>query len=165
MKVQVKILYGPKYERCKTTVISKEEFLCMTLEELSSMVSEVVGGFFQGVKSRLRLQYCDDEGTYITMNDETDVNDAVRSSVPIPREDEVVRVCLKVDKNFTPTNENRDSPPKKRPCNLESKRKLKFSFGIETKTEVFVWNRNENFSFRLRSMHSHLCHIQIFWNF
>ena len=91
------------------------------------MVSEAVVGFFQGEKSRLRLQYRDDEGTYVTMNDETDVDDAVRSSVPIPQEDEVVRVCLRVDKYFTPTNENRDSPPKKRRCNLESKRKPKFS--------------------------------------
>ncbi len=126
MRVQVKIMYGSNnYDRCKTTVVSRDELICMSLEELSTMVSKVVGGYFQA-ESRLRIQYRDDEGTYVTMNDETDVSDAVRSSVQVPQEDELVRVCLRVDNDFTPTNRSHASPPKKRTCDVESKRKLGF---------------------------------------
>ena len=81
MRVQVKIMYGSNnYDRCKTTVLSWNKLICMSLEELSTIVLKVVGDYFQ-VGSWWSIQYQDDKGTYVTMNDETDVNDAVRLSV------------------------------------------------------------------------------------
>lgn len=97
----------------------------MNVNELCTLVSTVVGVFFQKEK-RLRIQYRDDEGTYVTVNDETDVRDALRSSVAIPREEDLVRVCVRVDNDFTPTGH--EPPTKKRAftAGLESKRKLEF---------------------------------------
>lgn len=125
MKIQIKILYGPDYERCKTTVLTKE-FSSMTLNELSNMVSKVVGGFFDG-EDKLRLQYRDDEGTYVTMNKQSDISDAAQLSSPIPQNDELLRVCLRVDNDFTPTSQHHEAPAKKRQCRLsEYKRQLSF---------------------------------------
>ena len=56
MKIQIKILYGSDYERCKTTIVTKEEFSSMTLYELSNMVSQTVGGFFDS-EDKLRFVY------------------------------------------------------------------------------------------------------------
>ena len=42
-------------------------------------MDDVVGGYFQA-ETRLRLQCRDDEGTYVTMDDETDVSDIVKRS-------------------------------------------------------------------------------------
>ena len=53
----------------------------MTLYELSNMVSKVVGRFFDG-EDKLRLQYRDDEGTYVTMNKQSDISDAAQLSSP-----------------------------------------------------------------------------------
>jgi hypothetical protein len=47
MKIQIKILYRSDYERCKTTIVTKEEFSLMTLHELSNMASETGGGFLR----------------------------------------------------------------------------------------------------------------------
>ncbi len=99
------------------------------------MVREVVGGFVDE-EERLRLQYRDDEGTYVTMNKESDVTDAVRSSYAIPQNDEMVRVCIRIDNDFTPTskatNQQEREAPDKRPCNLisDSKRKLTYPLRI-----------------------------------
>ena len=95
--------FGPDYERCKATVVTKEELSSMTLYELSNMVSKVVGRFFDG-EDKLHLQYRDDEGTYVTMNKQSDISDAAQLSSPIPQNDELLRVCLRVDNDFTPTS-------------------------------------------------------------
>ena len=118
--------FGPDYERCKATVVTKEELSSMTLYELSNMVSKVVGRFFDG-EDKLRLQYRDDEGTYVTMNKQSDISDAAQLSSPIPQNDELLRVCLRVDNDFTPTSQHHEAPAKKRQCKLsESKRQLNF---------------------------------------
>ena len=125
MKIKLKIIYGPDYERCKTTVVTKE-LSSMTLYELSNMVSKVVGGFFDG-ENKLRLQYRDDERTYVTMNKQTDISDAAHLSSLIPQNDELLRVYLRVDNDFMPTSQHHEAPAKKRQCKLsESKRQLNF---------------------------------------
>ena len=126
MKIQLKIIYGPDYERCKTTVVTKEELSSMTLYELSNMVSKVVGGFFDG-EDKLRLQYRDDEGTYVTMNKPTDISVAAQLSSPIPQNYELLCVYLRVDNYFMPTSQHHEAPAKKCQCKLsESKRQLNF---------------------------------------
>ncbi|CAB3985190.1 Hypothetical predicted protein [Paramuricea clavata] len=65
--------------------------------------------------------------TYITMNKQSDVSDAVRASAPIPQNDELVRVSIRVDNDFTPLSQHREAPAKKRLCkSSEPKRKLNY---------------------------------------
>ena len=103
MRVQLKVTYGNNYERCKTSIINREKLIGMTLKEMANMVCNIVGGLFHG-EEHVRMQYKDDEGTFVTMIDDMDIKDAVRSSVPVPQEDDMVRICLRIDKDFTPTN-------------------------------------------------------------
>ena len=98
----------------------------MTLYELLNMVSKVVGGFFDG-EDKLRVQYRDDEGTYVTMNKQLDISDAAQLSSPIPQNDELLPVCIRVDNDFMPSSQHHEAHAKKRQCKLsESKQQLNF---------------------------------------
>ena len=107
----------------------------MSLIDVTNVMREVVGGFVDK-EERLCLQYRDDEGTYVTMNKESDVTDAVRSSYAIPQNDEMVRNSIRIDNGFMPTskatNQQECEAPDKCPCNLisDSKRKLTYPLRI-----------------------------------
>ena len=102
MTAQVKILYGHEYERCKTTTIPIDELNAINLCKLENIVENIVGSFYNG--SRIRIQYRDDEGTFVTVSDENDVKDAVRAATPVPNTGEfkLIRLCLRVDDVVTP---------------------------------------------------------------
>ena len=103
--MQVKILYGRDYDRCKTSSISANSLKDLDLAMLSDIVWDTVGSYYRdgGDAKSLRMQYRDDEGTFVTITNENDVQDAVRSSKPVLQGDyEMVRLCLRVDDAWTP---------------------------------------------------------------
>ena len=52
------------------------KFKSLTLEGLESQVFSNVGSFYKD--SNLRIQYRDDESTFVTVSNQTDVQDAIR---------------------------------------------------------------------------------------
>ena len=117
MSVQVKILYGRDYDRCKTSSISANSLQDLDLAILSEIVWDTVGSYYRDwrdVKS-LRIQYRDDEGTFVTVTDENDVQDAVRSCKSVNQgEYETVRLCFRVDDDWTPLG-MKDTKPVNKP--------------------------------------------------
>ena len=53
---------------------------------------------------------------HVTVNKQSDINDAARSGSAIPQNDELLRVCLRVDNDFTPMSQHREAPAAKRQC-------------------------------------------------
>ena len=102
MSVQVKVLYGHSYERCKTLYISTDKANSLKLESLENLVQSIVGDFYDD--QNLRIQYRDDEGTFVTISNESDVQDAIRSCTPLQfsGESKLKRLCLRVDDILTP---------------------------------------------------------------
>lgn len=129
MSVQVKILYGHNYDRCKKTTISERTLGELNLESLSEVVRKTVGTFYQAAKT-LRIQYRDDEGTFVTVTSEQDVEDAINSCQPISQGDvKITRLCLRVDDACTPVETQKSSSPprKKRPRPCEASKCLSFT--------------------------------------
>ena len=117
MSVQVKILYGRDYDRCKTSSISANSLKDLDLAMLSDIVWNTVGSYYRDGRDAksLRMQYRDDEGTFVTITDENDVQDAVRSCKPVLQGDyEMVRLCLRVDDAWTPLG-IKDTKPVEKP--------------------------------------------------
>ena len=95
MSAQIKILYGHEYERCKTATISIIKFKSLTLEGLESQVFSNVGSFYKD-SSNLRIQYRDDESTFVTVSNQTDVQDAIRCCKTVANvgDNNIVRLCV-----------------------------------------------------------------------
>ena len=109
MSVQIKVLYGHNYDRCKKSTVSERTLKELNLERLSEIVRETVGSFYQAAKT-LRIQYRDDEGTFVTVTNEQDVQDAINSCQPISQGDvNISRLCLRVDDAFTPVETQKSS--------------------------------------------------------
>ena len=70
--VKVKIFYGPNYDRCKVINFSREAFTAMTFIKFSNEVRQTVG-----YENSSRIQYRDDEETFVTINTDEDFEDAV----------------------------------------------------------------------------------------
>ncbi len=71
--VKVKVFYGPSYDRCKVISLNREVMAKMTFETFSNRVRQNVG-----YENSSRIQYRDDEETFITMNSDDDFVDALR---------------------------------------------------------------------------------------
>ena len=132
MSAQIKILYGHEYERCKTATISIIKFKSLTLEGLESLVFSNVGSFYKD-SSNLRIQYRDDESTFVTVSSQTDVQDAIRCCKTVANvgDNNIVRLCVRVDDSVTPRDNKKKSPSPevmaKQPRKVVTKRrKLQF---------------------------------------
>ena len=114
MSAQIKILYGSEYSRCKTTTISMFQLKSLGFDALKSILQECVGGFYQDARN-IRIQYREDEGTFVTISNETDVQDAIRCCKPIvsntAKESNTVRMGLRVDDALTPVSSTNRHPP------------------------------------------------------
>ena len=111
--MQVKILYGRDYDRCKTSSISANSLKDLDLAMLSDIVWDTVGSYYRDGRDAksLRIQYRDNEGTFVTITDEN----AVRSCKPVLQGDyEMVRLCLRVDDAWTPLG-IKDTKPVEKP--------------------------------------------------
>ena len=145
MSVQIKILYGPEYDRCKTSTMSTESLKKLNLERLYNVVQETVGTYYRDSKT-LRIQYRDDEGTFVTITNERDVKDAARSCKTVPHEEtKIIRLCLRVDDSCTPVGNAsiarrkfaHPSPPEKRPrTTVDSRKKLSFDYDQEDEIQT-----------------------------
>ena len=141
MSVQVKILYGRDYDRCKTSSILTNSLKDLDLAMLSKIVWDTVGSYYRDGRDAksLRIQYRDDEGTFVTVTDENDVRDAVRSCKPVLQGDyEVVRLCLRVDDAWTPLGlkdtKPVEKPREKRPATSGDARKRLFDHDQKKET-------------------------------
>ena len=137
MSVQIKVLYGPNYDRCKKSTISERRFKELNLQSLSGVVREIVGTFYEAAKT-LRVQYRDDKGTFVTVTNEQDIQDAINSCQPlqVPKGDiNITRICLRVDDACTPVEIEKSSltlqPPKKRPRPCAAYKCLSFDDDLE----------------------------------
>ena len=61
----------------------------------------------------MRIQYKDDEQTFVTMTCDEDFEDALRCVEPIPNYEDAYRLTIRIDDSLTPTLK---SPAKKKPC-------------------------------------------------
>jgi len=74
--VQFKIFYGDNFERCKKELITYQEFACQVLK--------TVGEFLEGKTPRdVRIQYRDDEDTFVNSSCDADLIDACRCLRPV----------------------------------------------------------------------------------
>ena len=111
----------------------------MTFETFSNRVRQNVG-----YENSSRIQYRDDEETFITMNSDDDFEDARRCICPVMNYDNLYRLCIRVDDSVTPK-----SPAKKKHCVAEkhaessddgnncvaSRRKLNFTLSAKMDSE------------------------------
>ena len=139
MSVQIKVLYGHNYERCKKSTVLERLLKELNLESLTKMVGETVGTFYQTAKT-LRMQYRNDEGTFVTIANEQDIKDAINSCQLILHGDvNISRLCLRVEDACTPVETQKLplSPTKKRPRPCEaSRRQLSFDDDLDEEEEI-----------------------------
>ncbi len=103
MSVQIKIIYSENFEQCKVHSIGKDELSCLNYEDFFRIIKRTVGVFLSGVdKQNVRIQYRDDENTFIMMNDISDLKDALRCLTQVPNTDRVFRLCVRVHDQVTP---------------------------------------------------------------
>ena len=96
-------MYGENFSRCKVHSIAKNVLTCLHYEDFFHIVQNTVGGFLNGVdKQNARIQYRDDENTFVTMKDESDLKDALTCLSPVPNTDGVFRLCVRVHDDVTP---------------------------------------------------------------
>ncbi|CAB3999754.1 hypothetical protein AC249_AIPGENE7676 [Paramuricea clavata] len=95
--VKVKIFYGPNYDRCKVVNFIRETFTAMMFKKFSSEVRQTMG-----YENSSRIQYRDDEQTFVTMNSDEDFEDAVRCICPVMNSENIYRLCIRVDDSMTP---------------------------------------------------------------
>ena len=141
MSVQVKILYGRDYDRCKTSSISTNSLKDLDLAMLSKIVWDTVGSYYRDGRDAksLRIQDCEDEGTFVTVTDENDVQDAVPSCKPVLQGDyEMVRLCLRFDDAWTPLalkdTKPVEKPHEKRPATSGDAQKRLFDHDQKKET-------------------------------
>ena len=64
----------------------------------------------EGVDSQnARLQYRNVENMFVTMRDESDLQDAMRCSTAVPNSDEIFRMCVRIHDDITPCRKQRRS--------------------------------------------------------
>jgi len=103
MAVQLKILYA---DRCKKQTVDKEILCHSDFDVFVDLVREIVGSYMSGMKTP-RLQYRDDEGTFVTMLDKSDLDDALACLSLVPNTEQVFRMCLKVTDQDTPVGKEK----------------------------------------------------------
>ena len=112
MSVRIKIMYGEVFSRCKVHLIEKDLLNCLTHQEFFHLVQNAVGSFTDGVnEQKVRIQYRDDEGTFVTMNDESDMKDALGCLTAAPSTDGVFRLRVRVHDEVTPVAKGFISKP------------------------------------------------------
>ncbi|CAB3979699.1 Hypothetical predicted protein [Paramuricea clavata] len=78
--------------------------------DFKRIVQNTVGGFMSGVDSQTaRIQYRDDEKTFVTMMDDSDLKDAIRCLTAVPNTDGMFRMCVRVHNKVTPIGKNRNA--------------------------------------------------------
>ena len=65
----------------KRFIISTGKANSLKLESLENLVQSIVGDFYDD--QNLPIQYRDDEGTFVTISNESDVQDAIRLCTPL----------------------------------------------------------------------------------
>ena len=107
--VKIKVFYGPEYARCKNISIDRNDLTQMAFISFSNKIMEVICQ----ESSSMRIQYEDDEQTFVTMTSDEDFEDALRCVEPIQNYDDVYRLSIRVNDLLTPKLK---SPAKKKQC-------------------------------------------------
>ena len=118
--VKIKVFCGSEYTRGKNISIDRNELTQMTFIMFSCRVKQILCQ----ESSSMRIQYKDDEQTFVTMTCNEDFEDALRCVEPIPNYDDAYRLTIRIDYSLTPTLK---SPTKKKPC-------IVIKDGLSTKT-------------------------------
>ena len=129
--VQFKIFYGDNFERCKMHRMKKERFELITYQEFACEVLKTVGAFLEGKTPRdVRIQYKDDEDTFVNLNCDEDLVDAFRCLWPVDNSEELYRLSVRVHTTATPvqavnvrTERTIVNEPAKRRCASPTPRK------------------------------------------
>ena len=79
--------------------------------------------------------------TYVTMNKESpesDIRNAAQlSSSTLNMQDELLRICLRVDNDFTPTSLHREAAAKKRQCRLSASKRQLYKLSKNTTCSIY----------------------------
>ena len=127
--VKIKVFYGSKYTRCKNISIDRNELTQMTFIMFSCKVKQILCQ----EKSSMRIQYKDDEQTFVTMTCNEDFEDALRCVEPIPSYDGAYRLTIKIDDSLTPTLK---SPAKKKPCIIINYQQRQQALKLKVRTQI-----------------------------
>ncbi|KXJ30158.1 hypothetical protein AC249_AIPGENE13198 [Exaiptasia diaphana] len=149
--IQLKVFYSIESERCQV-IMAKEESL-LTYEDLLAVIRQHIECFQFIPNEELRIQYLDDEGTYVNLNEQS-LEDALRCAVTVstfrrlklkiswqPKSTpEMVaakrRQSALIDNKLTPSNHvsstERSSQSSRKQLNFADSRKIKRNTGIPT---------------------------------
>ena len=101
--VQFKIFYGDNFERCKMHRMKKERFELITYQEFACEVLKTIGAFLEGKTPRdVRIQYRDDEDTFVNLSCDEDLIDACRCLRPVDNSEDLYRLSVRVHATATP---------------------------------------------------------------
>ena len=149
--VQFKIFYGDNFERCKMHRMKKERFELITYQEFACEVLKTVGAFLEGKTPRdVRIQYKDDEDTFVNLNCDEDLVDAFRCLRPVDNSEELYRLSVRVHATATPvqavnvrTERTIVNEPAKRRCASPTPRKIS-RYMVSTVLHNCVYNATSN---------------------
>ncbi|KAJ7380849.1 hypothetical protein OS493_007242 [Desmophyllum pertusum] len=101
--IQFKIFYGENFDRCKMYRMDKICLELATYEEFATAVLQTIGTYFQGKSPReVRIQYRDDEDTFVSLSSDSDLLDACRCLRPVPNTEDLYRLIIRVHGSATP---------------------------------------------------------------
>jgi len=101
--IQFKIFYGDNFERCKMYRMKKERFELISYQEFACEVLETIGAFLEGKTPRdIRIQYRDDEDTFVNLSSDDDLIDACRCLRPVDNSEDLYRLSFRVHATATP---------------------------------------------------------------
>ena len=101
--VQFKVFYGDNFERCKMHRMKKERFELITYQEFACEVLKTIGAFLEGKTPKdVRIQYRDDEDTFVNLSCDEDLIDACRCLRPVDNSEDLYRLSVRVHATATP---------------------------------------------------------------
>ena len=99
--IQIKILYGTDGHKCKIKNVSNAELYQSTFDSFKQEIRKFIGGIFL-INDEMKIEYRDDEGTFVTMTDKSDFEDALRYLTSVPNTDGTLRMVIKIGESTTP---------------------------------------------------------------
>ena len=141
--VQFKLLCGDNFERCKMHRMKREVFEFITYNEFACSVLKTIGSFLEGKSPRdVRVQYRDDEDTFVNLSCDDDLIDAYRCLRPVDNCENLYRLSVRVSATATPVQAVHartektivNEPAKRRSVSPPPRKQLHFTENTTTET-------------------------------
>ena len=105
MPFQVKVQYGMDFLKNRTFVLSNDE--SWTYVQFRDKILETIAPFLSDLMNdEIRISYSDDKKDFVTMNSSLYLQDELRYAEPIPKTENLSRLCVRVQQSPTPIPQN-----------------------------------------------------------